>query len=208
MLWSQAADADEFSPQEWAIIKTLSPLPDLPADTTNEYRNSPAAARLGQKLFFEPRLSGPIQTGTPADGQLGAIGEKYKIACRNCHMPESKWLFDIRSNNHGPIPNATALDSARTGERTTVILTPSGSMPKASRRARRSRTAADSNSPTSSSSTTVTITTMRFRSGVLDPGLADYQRFRAIGSLHRYRELERPHLQRQRDYQSHSGQLW
>ena len=105
-VWSQAADADDFSPQERAIIKTLSPLPDLPVDTTNEYRNSRAAALLGQKLFFEPRLSGPIQTGTPADGQLGAIGEKYKIACRNCHMPESKWLFDIRSNNHGPIPNA------------------------------------------------------------------------------------------------------
>ena len=66
----------------------------------------------GQKLFFEPRLSGPIQTGTPQEGQLGAIGEKGKIACRNCHMPESKWLFDIRSNNGGPIPNATALGSA------------------------------------------------------------------------------------------------
>jgi cytochrome c peroxidase len=50
--------------------------------------------------------------GTPAQGQLGAIGEKGKIACRNCHMPESKWLFDIRSNNGGPIPNATALGSA------------------------------------------------------------------------------------------------
>src|SRR5215467_10308102 len=101
-----------FSPQEWAIIKTLSPLPDLPVDTTNKFRDSAAAALLGQKLFFEPRLSGPIQVGTPAQGQLGAIGEKGKIACRNCHMPESKWLFDIRSNNGGPIPNATALGSA------------------------------------------------------------------------------------------------
>jgi cytochrome c peroxidase len=110
-LWSQPADADDFSPQEWAIIETFSPLPDLPVDTTNQYRDSPAAALLGKKLFFEPRLSGPIQTGTPADGQLGAVGEKYKIGCRNCHMPESKWLFDIRSNNHGPIPNATALGS-------------------------------------------------------------------------------------------------
>jgi hypothetical protein len=27
-------------------------------------------------------------------------------------MPESKWLFDIRSNNGGAIPNATALGSA------------------------------------------------------------------------------------------------
>src|SRR5215468_4539873 len=102
---------DGFSPQEWAVIKTLSPLPDLPVDTTNKYRDSPAAALLGQKLFFEPRLSGPIQTGTPQEGQLGAIGESGKIACRNCHMPESKWLFDTRSNNGGPVPNATALGS-------------------------------------------------------------------------------------------------
>lgn len=43
---------------------------------------------------------------------MGAIGDKGKIACRNCHMPESKWLFDIRSNNGGPIPNATSLGSA------------------------------------------------------------------------------------------------
>ena len=109
----QATDPakDGFSPQEWALIKTLSPLPALPVDTTNKYRDSPAAALLGQKLFFEPRLSGPIQTGTPAQGQLSAIGETGKIACRNCHMPESGWLFDIRSNNGGPIPNATALGS-------------------------------------------------------------------------------------------------
>jgi cytochrome c peroxidase len=109
---SDDTDHEGFSRQEWAIIRTLSPLPALPVDTTNKYRDSPAAALLGQKLFFEPRLSGPIQAGTPAQGQLGAIGEKGKIACRNCHMPESKWLFDIRSNNGGPIPNATALGSA------------------------------------------------------------------------------------------------
>ena len=60
------SDSDGFSSREWAIIKTLSPLPDLPVDTTNKYRDSPTAALLGQKLFFEPRLSGPIQTGTPA----------------------------------------------------------------------------------------------------------------------------------------------
>jgi len=112
-----ATSADEqasnvtFSAQEWQTLHSLSPLPDLPVDTTNRYADSSAAARLGQKLFFEPRLSGPIQTGTPQEGQLGAIGDKYKIACRNCHMPESAWLYDIRSNNGGPIPNATALGS-------------------------------------------------------------------------------------------------
>lgn len=103
--------SEDFSPQEWKVIKTLSPLPALPDDSTNKYRDSPAAALLGQKLFFEPRLSGPIQTDTPQQGQLGAIGEAGKIACRHCHMPESKWLYDIRSNNGGTIPNATALGS-------------------------------------------------------------------------------------------------
>jgi len=104
-------EGDGFSQQDWAIIHTLSPLPGLPVDKTNKYADSAAAALLGQKLFFEPRLSGPIQTGTPQEGQLGAIGEAGKIACRNCHMPESKWLYDIRSNNGGRIPNATALGS-------------------------------------------------------------------------------------------------
>jgi len=95
-----------FSAEEWAIVKTLSPLPTLPVDTTNKYRDSPAAALLGQKLFFDARLSGPIQAGTLQEGQLGVVGDAGKIACRNCHMPESKWLFDTRSN-----PNATALGS-------------------------------------------------------------------------------------------------
>jgi cytochrome c peroxidase len=107
-----ANDSDIFSPADRALIATLSPLPDLPVDATNKYRDSAAAALLGQKLFFEPRLSGPIQTGTPQEGQLGAIGEAGKIACRNCHMPESVWLYDIRSNNGGTIANATALGSA------------------------------------------------------------------------------------------------
>jgi len=107
-----SSDGDIFSPADRAVIATLSPLPELPNDTTNKYRDSADAALLGQKLFFEPRLSGPIQTGTPQEGQLGAIGEAGKIACRNCHMPESVWLYDVRSNNGGSIPNATALGSA------------------------------------------------------------------------------------------------
>jgi cytochrome c peroxidase len=63
-----ANDSDIFSPADRALIATLSPLPDLPVDATNKYRDSAAAALLGQKLFFEPRLSGPIQTGTPKEG--------------------------------------------------------------------------------------------------------------------------------------------
>ena len=110
-VWGDGEDREGFTRAERETISSLSPLPKLPVDTTNKYRDSDDAALLGQKLFFEPRLSGPIQTGTRAEGQLGAIGESGKIACRNCHMPESRWLFDIRSNNGGPIPNATALGS-------------------------------------------------------------------------------------------------
>ena len=34
----------DFSHDEWAVIKTLSPLPGLPDDPTNKYRDSAAAA--------------------------------------------------------------------------------------------------------------------------------------------------------------------
>src|SRR5580765_3427962 len=48
---SMTPDSAIFSASEWAIVKTLSPLPALPVDATNKYRDSPAAALLGQKLF-------------------------------------------------------------------------------------------------------------------------------------------------------------
>jgi cytochrome c peroxidase len=104
--------ADEEASIDWSQLNRLSPLPAPPVDTTNKYADSAAAALLGQKLFFDKRISGPIQTGTPAEGQLGAIGDVHKIACADCHQPSSGWLFDKRSNNGGPIPNATALGSA------------------------------------------------------------------------------------------------
>src|SRR6185369_7592505 len=53
---------DGFSADDWTVLRALSPLPSVPADPTNRYADSAAAARLGQRLFFEPRLSGPIQT--------------------------------------------------------------------------------------------------------------------------------------------------
>src|SRR5437773_3068444 len=61
-VWSDGDDREGFTRTEWATIASLSPLPALPVDTTNKYRDSPAAALLGQKLFFEPGLSRPVQT--------------------------------------------------------------------------------------------------------------------------------------------------
>src|SRR5688500_6582852 len=50
---------------------SLSSLGALPADPSNRYANDPAAARLGQQLFFDTRLS---STGT--------------VSCASCHIAE------------------------------------------------------------------------------------------------------------------------
>lgn len=59
-----------------------------------------AAANLGQQLFFEPALSGPITITTATDP--GAFGDSTsdagKIACFNCHDPK-KFFVDPRATN-------------------------------------------------------------------------------------------------------------
>jgi cytochrome c peroxidase len=190
--------SDDFSQAEWAIIHSLSPLPELPVDTTNKYRDSESAALLGQKLFFEPRLSGPIQVGTPQEGQLGAIGEAGKIACRHCHMPESKWLFDIRSN-----PNATALGSQwMTRNASSVVNTVFYVHPNSGAHWRENDGFSDSEwfdaqsepeSPPVQNGSRLQLAhviyehyrsdyNQAFPEWPLDPGMADYRRFPATGS--------------------------
>lgn len=61
----------EFSETERRRLLQHSPLPDPPVDATNAFANDPRAARLGQFLFFDPRLS--------ANG---------KLACATCHEPD------------------------------------------------------------------------------------------------------------------------
>ncbi|MAF64564.1 MAG: hypothetical protein CMJ84_02740 [Planctomycetes bacterium] len=61
----------DFSEIELARILRHSPLPPRPPDPTNRWADDPRAARLGQALFFDARLS--------------ANGE---IACATCHRPE------------------------------------------------------------------------------------------------------------------------
>ena len=60
-----------FTADQVRRILTMSPLPALPADPTNRHADDPAAAELGQALFFDPRLS--------ADGT---------VSCASCHDPE------------------------------------------------------------------------------------------------------------------------
>ncbi len=69
-----------------------------PADTSNRYADDPAAAKLGQALFFETRLSGPLldpDNGALA-GTLGANGTPGLVSCASCHVPKDGFV-DTRS---------------------------------------------------------------------------------------------------------------
>src|SRR5690349_11553477 len=61
-----------WTPAELALLRSLSirTLGPVPADPSNRYADDPRAAALGQRLFFDPRLS--------------ATG---RVACATCHEP-------------------------------------------------------------------------------------------------------------------------
>ena len=64
-----------------ARLDALSPLPPVPPDPTNRYADDPRAAALGQMLFFDRALGGPLLVDSP----LGKIGERGTLSCRTCH---------------------------------------------------------------------------------------------------------------------------
>jgi cytochrome c peroxidase len=66
---------------ERAAFTSFSPLPALPPDPSNPVADDPRAAALGQMLFFDPNLSGPLLVDSP----LGEAGERGKVSCRTCH---------------------------------------------------------------------------------------------------------------------------
>ncbi|MEE8169823.1 MAG: cytochrome c peroxidase [Phycisphaerae bacterium] len=74
-LLASAAFADEqpvrYTDRELRRIRQHSPLPDAPRDSTNRVSDDPAAARLGQFLFFDTRLSA-----------------NERVACVTCHVPD------------------------------------------------------------------------------------------------------------------------
>ncbi|MCX4241890.1 cytochrome-c peroxidase [Paraliomyxa miuraensis] len=97
------SDHDDFTEIELALIGEHSPMPALEPDTTNRYADDPAAAILGQKLFFDRRYSGPLAVGSDgSNGGLGAVGEAGRLSCRDCHL--GQWFVDTRS-----VPNQTSL---------------------------------------------------------------------------------------------------
>ena len=74
-LGSQEPEAPvRLDDRERAIALTLSPLPPLPKQPSNRFADDPEAARLGQRLFYDARLS--------RDGDR---------SCASCHSPGLGW---------------------------------------------------------------------------------------------------------------------
>ena len=74
-----------FTAEEIAAMKQLSPLPEVPPDPTNAFADDAGAAALGHKLFFDPRLSGPLRVTS----DLGTVGDTAKVSCVTCHSSTS-----------------------------------------------------------------------------------------------------------------------
>src|SRR5882724_11868027 len=81
-----------------------------PADPTNAVADAPAAAALGQQLFFDTRFSGPLLVGdNGANGATGPAGASGTVSCASCHDP-ARGGADVRSR-----PGNTSLGASWTG---------------------------------------------------------------------------------------------
>jgi cytochrome c peroxidase len=82
------------------LLASLSPetLPAPPPDLSNHWADDPAAARFGQRIFFDPGFAGPLldPDNVGDSSALGVVGETGKVACAGCHVPEAGFV-DVRS---------------------------------------------------------------------------------------------------------------
>jgi cytochrome c peroxidase len=92
-----------------AQLAGLSPsatdLPAPPSDSTNQFADNPAAAFLGQKIFFDAGFSGALIDGDN-DGSvnaLGKAGQTGKVSCAGCHVASAGFL-DNRSLGQAGTP--------------------------------------------------------------------------------------------------------
>ena len=74
-----------WTPDEVEMLRSLwiGSLPPVPADPSDRVADDPRAARLGQRLFFDTRLSG-----------------NGEVSCATCHKPELRFT-DGRQKGHG-----------------------------------------------------------------------------------------------------------
>ena len=91
-------DAGPLSPGDLVEAAKLSPLPAVPADTTNAFADNAKAAALGQMLFFDKSYAGPLAIGDDGtNGGLGAVGNTGKVSCASCHAAGSDAMDDRRT---------------------------------------------------------------------------------------------------------------
>lgn len=81
-LGAETDGAPGFTPGELARVLRMAPLPELPPDPSNAVADDPRAARLGERLFFDPRLS--------IDGRR---------SCASCHDPARGWTDGLASSD-------------------------------------------------------------------------------------------------------------
>lgn len=81
-------DPDGFTELDRAVIRAMElPTDVLPVDPTNAWVDDVNARRLGQALFFDPELSGALNSPIPGQVSLGNLGARGRIACVDCHEP-------------------------------------------------------------------------------------------------------------------------
>jgi len=95
-----AADPDPvLPPTAMAELKKLAyDTSPPPADPSNRFESNVEAQAFGQRMFFDPLLSGPLleRDNDGGQGTLGKSGEAGRVSCSGCHVPESNFV-DTRS---------------------------------------------------------------------------------------------------------------
>ncbi len=120
----------DFSEAQKRRLARLSPLPPLPPDPTNAVGDDPRAARLGQFLFFDPRLSanGEISCATCHDPQHGfrdqrSLAQGLGLGTRSTpglwNVAYQRWFFwdgradSLWSQALGPLENPIEMGTSR-----------------------------------------------------------------------------------------------
>src|SRR3954471_9932302 len=70
-------------------------LSDPPADPSNRVADDAKARALGQRLFFDPGLSGKLLEGDNdgTNGTLGRQGQAGRVSCASCHVPSTGFVY-------------------------------------------------------------------------------------------------------------------
>lgn len=102
--------ADELTYRERQLLTTFK-LGQLLPSPSNLYADNVFAAKLGQRLYFDPRFSGPLVLAS----DLGPTGAGGRVACASCHDPASGGS-DHRSHGN------TSLAAGWTGRNAPTVL--------------------------------------------------------------------------------------